>query len=274
MGIVRMKRAPAVAALVTFGLLAAGLAEAQRRRRVVTHEQNENQWPLDPELPEDGFTFARVRYPSWGGRGWGGGGWLTDYPESDHNFSWRLHQLTSLNVHPDGSIVELTDEALLDHPFLYMIEPGRMELGDEEVAALRRYLLAGGFMMVDDFWGEREWDNFYEQIKRVFPDREPVELDISHPIFHMVFDVKEKPQVPSIHHWWGSGETWERPDAREPHYRAIFDDKGRMMVIICHNTDLGDGWEREGLDPAYFKQFAEKKAYPMGLNILLYAMTH
>ena len=143
--------------------------------------------------------------------------------------------------------------------------------------SLRRYLLQGGFMLVDDFWGEREWYNFYTQIKRVFPDREPVELPIEHEIFRCVYELKEKPQVPAVEFAVrnrGTGITWERPDARDPHYRAIFDDKGRIMVMICHNTDLGDGWEREGVSEWYFREFSEKKAYPMGINIVTYAMTH
>ena len=109
-------------------------------------------------------------------------------------------------------------------------------------------------MMIDDFWGEYEWNNFYEEMKRVFPEREPVELDISHPIFSAVFPLKQKPQVPSIHAWYGTGLTYERDDAQTPHYRAWFDDQGRMMAIACHNTDLGDGWEREGEDPEYFRE--------------------
>jgi hypothetical protein len=127
--------------------------------------------------------------------------------------------------------------------------------------------------MVDDFWGEREWQNFYREIKRVFPNREPQELELAHDIFHCVYDLKEKPQVPSINHYWGGRRT-ERWDAEEPHYWAIYDDDGRMMAIICHNTDLGDGWEREGLDSGYFREYSEKWAYPMGINILTYAMTH
>ena len=114
-------------------------------------------------------------------------------------------------------------------------------------------------------------------IKRVFPDREPVELSIDHPIFHTVFDLKEKPQIPNINAALAGrpyGITWEREDAKEVHYKALYDDKGRMMAIICHNTDLGDGWEREGEDEWYFHEFCEKKAYPLGINIVVYAMTH
>lgn len=229
-------------------------------------------WNNDERFKADLFTFARVKYSSYGG--WGGGRWATDYPDSDLNFSYRLKELTALEVDPYGRIIELTDEALFDYPFLYMIEPGSMVLEEEEVQGLRRYLLNGGFLMVDDFWGEDEWANFYREIKRVFPDREPVELPLEHEIFHIVYDLKMKPQVPSIHAWQRTGLTYERWDATEVHYRGIFDDKGRMMALVCHNTDLGDGWEREGESQEYFKEFSEKWSYPLGINIVTYAMTH
>lgn len=242
------------------------------------------EWTPDREFSHDVFTFVRIRYSSgYGGReyygrgrgrGFSGGNWATDYPDSDLNFSYRLHQLTSMEVDPSGVVLELTDPKLFDYPFIYIVEPGRLVFSEDEVKQLRRYLLNGGFLMVDDFWGEAEWDNFYFQIKRVFPDREPHELPYSHPIFHAVFDLKEKPQIPSINVAVGYGITYEREDAKTPHYKAIFDDKGRMMVIICHNTDLGDGWEREGEDEWYFREFSEKSAYPLGINIVFYAMTH
>jgi hypothetical protein len=240
-------------------------------------------WQPDKEFAADVFTFVRIRYTSaynYGGRSGyavSGGDWSTDYPDSDLNFSYRLHQLTSLEVNPDGLILELTDPELFNYPFIYIVEPGRLTFSDDEVKALRRYLLNGGFLMVDDFWGEDEWRNFYYEIKRVFPDREPVELPIDHPIFHLVYDIKTKPQIPNINvalAGRSQGITWEREDAREVHFKALFDDKGRMMAIICHNTDLGDGWEREGEDEWYFHEFSEKKGYPMGINIVFYAMTH
>jgi hypothetical protein len=235
-------------------------------------------WELDREFPQDVFTFVRIMYNPRGGYF---GSWQTDYPDSDLNFSFRLQQLTSLKVNPNPIVLELTNPQLSNYPFIYFAEPGGgaygrgggMQLTREEATALRNYLLNGGFAMFDDFWGEQEWEMFYEDIKKVFPDREPVELPIEHPIFHIVYDLTEKPQVPSIGHAQ-RGLTYERPDAQEVHYRGIFDDHGRLMVIICHNTDLGDGWEREGEDERYFREFSEKKAYPMGINIVFYAMTH
>jgi hypothetical protein len=280
-----------LAALPLLAVVASGVVLAQypqwRQRRTPPGVLPDDRagvpnWRVDERFKNDVFTFVRVEYDShWGGgrgRGWGGG-WATDWPDSDLNFSYRLQQLTSLKVNPDPITLRLTDARLFDYPFLYMIEPGRLLFSEEEVVALRRYLLNGGFLMVDDFWGDLEWENFYEQIKRVFPDREPEELPIEHKIFQCVYRLKEKPQVPSIHAWPGPGSnvTWESGhggNTRDVHFRAIFDDKGRMMAIICHNTDLGDGWEREGEDADYFHEFSEKKSYPMGINIVTYAMTH
>jgi hypothetical protein len=262
--------------------LLAGLGLAQFRGERIEDRNGVPVWEVDPEFKHDVFTFVRIEYGSrrYGGRrGRGrGSGWATDYPDSDLNFSFRLQQLTSLKVDPDPIYLRLTDEALFDHPFIYMIEPGRLYFEPAEVTALRRYLLNGGFLMVDDFWGEDEWDNFYREMKKVFPEREPVDVPLEHEIFHIVYDLQERPQIPSINAAiWGRSEgiTWEGGnDTIEPRYLAIYDDKDRMMVFICHNTDLGDGWEREGEDEWYFREFSEKKAYPLGINIVMYAMTH
>ena len=232
-------------------------------------------WEVDPHFKSDVFTFVRIRYESTGYRG---GGWRTDFPDSDLNFSFRLQQITSLKVDPRPKIIELTDPKLFDYPFIYIVEPGGLEFSEDEVVALRRYLLNGGFLMVDDFWGVAEYENFAEQMKRVFPERDPIELGLEHPIFHCVFDLKEKPQIPGIDHALAhkgeDNQDYERYDAKGAHYRAIKDDKGRIMVLVCQNTDLGDGWEREGEDEWYFRTYSEKKAYPMGINIVFWAMTH
>ena len=274
-----MRRGRTLGTLFLLGILlvaAVGWAQRGMRRMAPSPSQVDRNgvpdWQVDPEFSKDVFTFVRIRYQSWGR----GGAWQTDYPDSDLNFSYRLQQLTSLKVDPNGRILELTDPELFDYPFIYIIEPGHMELSLDEVAALRRYLNSGGFLMVDDFWGEDEWENFYREIKRVLPEREPIELPLEHPIFHCVYDLSKKPQIPSIGHaiqGRAAGITWERPDATEVHYKGIFDDRGRVMAIICHNTDLGDGWEREGENEEYFREFSVKKSYPMGINIVTYAMT-
>lgn len=235
------------------------------------------EWEIDDRFVHDTFTFARVRYNSYGYRD----KWAIDYPDSDLNFSLRLQQLTSLKVNPNPVIVELTDPELFDYPFLYIVEPGQMTLSEPEVVAMRKYCLNGGFVMVDDFWGDEEYRNLERELKRVFPDRPAAEVPLEHSIFSMVYPFKEKPQVPSIdtvgRNSGGELITWEfRPgsDTTRAIYRAIKDDKDRIMIFICHNTDLGDGWEREGENKWYFEEFSVKKAYPMGINIVTYAMTH
>jgi len=237
---------------------------------------NVPRWDVDREFPHDVFTFVRIRYRSTEDRT--SHAWWTDFPDADLNLSWRLSQLTSLKVDPDGKVIDVDDEALLDYPFAIMSGVPAIEMNDEEAAALRRYMTNGGFVMVDDFWGERNYDHFYrEVVKKVFPNREPVELPLTHAIFHCVYDLKEKPQIPNVGFATrnrDTGITSEADDRGPAHYRAVLDDKGRIMMLICHNTDLGDGWEEEATDPWYFKEFSEKKAYPLGINIIFYVMTH
>jgi hypothetical protein len=272
--------------LLLGGLIAAA-ALAQRRwgwrtagwdvrtaREVPSGSTGTPTWTNAPGFEKDVLTFARIRYDDNGG---GRGGWTTDLPDSDLNLSWRLQQLTSLKVDPDGRILRLTDPDLSDYPFIYIVEPGGLWLSEPEVLALRRYLLNGGFLWLDDFWGEREWANCAGVMRRVFPDRDWVELDLDHPLYRAVFQIREKGQVPNvalgIESQW-HGVTWERPDAREVHHRVLYDDRGRIMVLATHNTDNGDGWEREGESAYYFEHFSEKTAYPLGINVLVYILTH
>jgi hypothetical protein len=278
---IRLLTSAATVVLLLIGIAAFAQYGERRRSRPpyeVTDRAGVPSWEVDKEFSKDCFTFVRIQYSSSGYRNWGGAGqWWIDYPDAELNLSYRLQQLTSMKVNPEPKVMRLTDKELFQYPFIYIVEPGELLFSDEEVAALRRYLLNGGFLMVDDFWGEDQWLNMYRQLKRVLPEREPVELPLEHPIFHCVFDLKEKPQIPNVGRGtWSQydGVTWETPDSKEVHYKGIFDEKGRVMVIICHNTDLGDGWEREGENEYYFREFSEKKAYPLGINIIFYAMTH
>lgn len=240
-------------------------------------------WKVNKDLPNDVFTFARIRYNSaYRGRSSGrrgGGKWMTDYPDSDLNLSFRLQQLTSLQVNPVGVVVDIEPDQVKHYPFLYMIEVGDIDLTDVEASTLRNYMLNGGFIMVDDFWGDREWQNFYAAFKQIWPDREFEELPIEHEIFNMVFPLKVKPQIPHIRFKEEviyRGITYEDhgPGSEQVHYRGVYDDKRRLCMIICHNTDTGEGWEQEGTDPWYFTEFSEKFAYPLGINIVFYALTH
>ncbi len=226
----------------------------------------------------EAFTFCRVRYFSQKR-----GNWAVDYPQSDLNFSQRLAELTTIKVNnnPDGTIrhdvVKLTDKGLDDYPYVYLVEPGYLTLLEGEAEALRDYLERGGFLHVDDFWGEQEWENWVFEVRKVFPDEEVypiVDIPLEHPLFNCVFRITEVPQVPALGIWARTGVTYERYDAQEAHVRGIFDAEGRLMVVMTHNTDLGDGWEREGENAEYFREFSAKKAYPMGINIVVYAMTH
>jgi len=246
-------------------------------RDIPSHSTGTPVWTNAPGFEKDAFTFVRIKYTR-GVRGWGSAGhWETDTPDSDLNLSFRLQQVTSMKVDPNGRILELSDPDLFNYPWIYMVEPGGVTFLEEEVPILRKYLLNGGFLMCDDFWGEAEWENLEYEMKKIFPDRSFIELPLDHPIYHCVFDIRSKGQVPNIRLGIASeftGITWEREDAKVVHHRAIFDDKGRIMVIATHDTDNGDGWEREGESDYYFHNFSEKISYPLGINIIFYSMTH
>ena len=250
--------------------------------------------PMERDIfPGNTFTFCRVEYSADPARGRGRGrrgGWATDYPEADENFSLRLSQITTLNVNQteDGRfkhvIVHLDEEALFHYPFVYMCNVRGMSLTEAEQDGLRSYLLRGGFLLVDDFWGDYSWENWVYEISRVLPpDKYPlVPVPLDHGLFHIVFDLDEVPQVPGVRSFY----TWEGRDVSyeirwsydrygtEARCWGIFDKQGRLMVVAIHNTDLGDGWEREGENYEYFRMYSAPKAYPMGINIVVYAMTH
>ncbi|MGV3773612.1 MAG: DUF4159 domain-containing protein [Verrucomicrobiales bacterium] len=238
-------------------------------------------WPVNPLFPVDHFTFARLKYQSNRPER-SSFAWWTDFPDADLNLSFRLQELTSLLVNPEPKTVELTDPVLFDYPWVFMSGCGNAIFSEEEAKNLRRYLLNGGFMMVDDFWGQTEWDGFYEAIKQVFPEYEPIDIPRSHPLFHCVYDIPDDrplqtPHMAAAVRGRESGITHEEHEggnSQEIHFRGIHDSKGRLMVLICHNTDNGDGWEEEGADPWFFHEFSENRNYPLGINIIFYAMTH
>lgn len=251
--------------------------QCRTAREIPSHSTGTPTWTNLAGFNRDVFTFVRIQY-SRGRYAWGSAGnWTTDLPDSDLNLSYRLQQMTAMKVDPDGRLLDLTDPDLAQYPFIYIVEPGGLEFDEQEAGALRRYLMNGGFLMMDDFWGEQEWNNCEQAMRRVFPDRGFSELPLNHPLYHAVFTINSKCQVPNvglgIESQW-SQVTWERPDAREVHHRVIYDDRQRIMVIATHNTDNGDGWEREGENDYYFHNFSEKTAYPLGINLIFYAMTH
>jgi hypothetical protein len=257
----------------------------QTARETAPHSTEMANWTNAPGFERDVFTYARVIYKSYPGRpSWLG--WINDYPDADLNLSYRLQQLTSWKANPDGRVLKLTDPRLADYPLIFMSQPGGMELRDEDVLALRRYVRNGGVLVADDFWGDRDWENFAEQIKRVLPDSHWVDLPFEHPLFHCVFDFKgplNNLQVPSIHFWRRSRRfdgssarvsAYRGEGSEDMHVRAWQDDRQRPMILALHNTDNGDGWEREGENEEYFHQFSETRAYPFAINLIFYVMTH
>jgi Domain of unknown function (DUF4159) len=257
-----------------------GRRSLQIRNPETIKEQEEMEKAVAPEFKEDVFTFARLRFGGDQGFGFGRGrSWNDDTPDADLSLIYRLFQSTSLKVRPGLNYVDITTKDLASYPFVYVAAAGSLTLTDDEATALRTYLLGGGFMMVDDFWGDSQWEQFYGQIKRVFPDREPVLLTMTNRIFQTVFNFTKAPQIPSVGSFLNYGLTYDvdydfETKGHEPHYLGIYDDKQRMMVVICHNNHFGDGWEHETQDPIYFDQISEPMAYPMFINILVYAMTH
>jgi hypothetical protein len=229
-----------------------------------------------------GFNFCRGVYTS-GRREAGGQGWSTDYPDAERNFSIRLAELTRTRVSksPDGEpqfvVVRLTDEALFQCGYLHLEDVGTAALTPAEVEGLRTYLLKGGFVWCDDWWGTFAWNNWMNELRHVLPPEEypVVPIPEGHPIFRTQFEVKEIPQIPSIQFWRQSGGgTAERgSDSPRPDFSGIFDDRGNLMMVMTHNTDISDAWEREGEDPRFFYNFSPE-GYAVGINIVLYAMTH
>jgi len=225
------------------------------------------------------FTFCRAMFSSNRREK---RGWDTDYPGADINFSIRLAELTRTRVakqatggDPEYVVVRLTDPELFQCPYVLMEDAGTIVLSEPEVAKFREYLLKGGFVFVSDYWGPLALEQFDAAIGRVLPRATYpiVGLPLDRPLWHSQFQLKEVPQMPSIQSWRRSGGTTDRGVSDPVNPRAIADTHGRLMVVMIHNSDIPDGWEREGEDPEYFYRFSPY-AYSVGINVFLYAATH
>jgi hypothetical protein len=275
---------PVRAAVLLLGALALAAADSAAQFQFPRGVPRRLPLADDPsgKLPEydGGFRFCRVLFRNWSGGD--GDGWYVDYPRADENLSIRFTELTKAPVtqdfegNPSPVVVRLTDPALFRCPFVMMSEPGGSYLSEDEAAKLRDYLLKGGFLWVDDFWGSRAWANWENQIsKALSPAEYPiVDLPITHAMFRMQYPIQKLQQIPNIGLWGTYRQTSERgDDSAELHVRGIYDRYGRVMVLMTHNTDFGDAYEREAEMPDYFKTFSVN-GYAIGIDILLYAMTH
>jgi uncharacterized protein DUF4159 len=211
-----------------------------------------------------------------------GFGWGVDWPRADQNLSIRLSELTRtpVSMEADGTprslLIQATSPEISHCAFVMMTEPGGAYFSEGEAAALRKYLLKGGFLWADDFWGEYAWDFWVDEIRKVFPSSTYpiVDVPLDHALFHQMMTVPKIPQIPGISYWAATGGTSERgADSAVPHVRAILDDHGRIMVLMTHNTDFGDAYEREGDNHEYFETFSVP-GYAFGVNVLLYSLTH
>ncbi len=242
--------------------------DTRTAREVGTRSVGTPMWENAPGFETDVFTFARLRYdiaprPANSRRG----GWSTDLPDADLNLSYRLQQMTALKVDPNCRILRATDSDLRHYPFLFAAAPGAMGLTEPEIVALRSYLLNGGFMLMTDYWGETD-DAYVERIfQQILPGLRFAELPIEHPLYHLIVNIREKAAVPNI-------RMGIKIPGTQVRHRAIFDAKGRLVVLGLHNSDDSDGWEREGENHEYFELYAEKIAYPLAINIICYIMTH
>ena len=208
-----------------------------------------------------GFTFVRLKYA--------GSSWKVDWPDADHNFIQQLRERTALDVAPEAKIIDIGSEALFPYPFAYIIEANRLRLTSAEARNLREYLLRGGFILVDDFHGQHQWLHFYEQFKRIFPEREPEDIPLSHPLFHCFYHIDELIQIPGSG-FVGGGKTYQYHDGYPARCLGVYDNNGRLMMMINFNSDLGDGWEHATED--FYPDKYSDMAFKMGVNAVIYTL--
>src|SRR5690348_9063817 len=266
--------------VVIGGLLVLGSLYAIQPFREYPGVEYEN-FPLPADYQEKTeWMFARLMYPPvnryYGGfqllGDWreGGSNWTMDYPRSDRHFATALRRLTRIHVRSVEQPVNLDKGDVYDTPWLYGVEVGHWDLTDAQAKAMREFLLRGGFFMCDDFHGSIEWDVFTASMQRIFPDRPIVEIPSSDQIFHTIYDLDDRYQVPGAQ-FLETKQVWEK-DGKIPHWRGIYDDKGRVMVAICFDMDLGDSWEHAD-NPQYPEKFSAL-GIRIGVNYVTYAMTH
>jgi hypothetical protein len=207
------------------------------------------------------------------GEGGLGGGWRTDYPASDCKFIWGVERLTTVKAYDKAPHpMDLMDPRIFNFPYLYIVEAGQMLLNKEEAARLREFLMRGGFLHVDDFWGVYQLDNFAEQMEKVFPERKLEVVPMKDEIFHTFYDIDTIMQIPNVSNGCYGGRTWESASDTQPRIFGIRDDKGRLMVIVTYNSDLGDAWEH--MDNGCYPEMFSGQAYRMGINFVIYSMSH
>ena len=228
------------------------------------------------DSPEAEFHMARMIYRGLGGagsRGFINPYWAIDYPMAEEHFLPALRRLTNLSVADDSRHLEVTDDRIFDYPFLFLQQVGHWHPSSREAARLKEYLLRGGFLLVDDFHGEYDWSIFQSAMQRVLPERPIVEIPEDDPLMHVFFDLDQRTQIPGLRHLrWGRGDQIVARMAGQPHWRGIYDDLGRLMVAINFNMDMGDAWEHA--DDPYYPGPMTALAYSLGVNYVIYAMTH
>ena len=279
-------------ALGIFGLVLCGAVLAQKPFREWPAIEYEN-FPVPEDLNQKAeWTRARLRYPDIYGYPYqeltmGNGRpfpcyWTMDYPRSDRHLLEGVRRLTRIDSRSVEQVVSFDgSDDMFNFPTLYAVEVGHWRLSDDNAKQLREFLLRGGFLMVDDFHGSsaadhdqhiNEWANFTEGMNKIFPDRAIEDIPDDDPIFHTIYDLNERFQVPGAQ-FFDTGITYEKgPTGKQPHWRAIRDDKGRIMVAICHNMDLGDAWEHSD-EPQYLEKWASL-AYRIAMNYFVYDLTH
>ncbi len=270
----RLYRRGLVALLAGVCLIGVAVADPMKWREYPGIEYYDFELPTDFRQSAE-WVFARLMYPSvgWGGGMWQSGGtsWTIDYPRGDRHIAALVRRLSVIDARSVEQPVNLDDdEDVFYWPWLYAVEVGQWDLTDAQAAKLREYLLRGGFLMVDDFHGTQQWAIFVESMRRVFPDRPIVDLPDDDPIFHTFWDLEEREQIPGLQFLY-SRRTYE-DDGYDAHWRGIYDDKGRVMVAICHNMDLGDAVEHSDT-PQYPEEYSAV-AMRTFLNYIVYAMTH